>query len=151
MINWQRLRGLLTLILALFVGISLISPPAGWAKSKNTKGKKVGFVGDPAKKRGVEYGFDKGYEAGKADKDAGLKPDPKRHEDFNKPEKYHRSEFGSQAGFSAGFKGGFVGGYQKAFGKKVKINVPGLHQKPKDPTAEKTVTPKPPDAASDAL
>lgn len=110
-------------------------------------------MGDPAKKRGVEYGFDKGYSAGKKDKDAGLKPDPKRHEDFNDPEKYYRYEFGSRAGFISGFKGGFVGGYQKAYGKKVKVVVPGLYEKAPegDEAAKAPPATKPPDAANDAL
>ena len=115
------------LLLALLTTFSFLSAHEvlGAQTTAPSEKKTGGMMGDPASKRGVEYGFDKGFEAGKADKDAGLKPDPARHDDFNSPEKFYRYEFGSRAGFVQGFKSGFVGGYEKAFGKNVKITVPG--------------------------
>ena len=107
---------LASLVLFLFIFFVMNSPILA-----ADSGKKVGFAGDPAKKRGIEYGFDIGYSAGKKDNDADLKPDPKRHEAYNEPDKYYRYEFGSRASFTSGFKSGFNGGYQKAYGKKVKI------------------------------
>lgn len=109
---------LFTLILLVTLATGTMWHSAVQAASKN---KKVGFAGDPAKKRGIEYGYDKGYAAGKEDNAAGLKADPKRHDSYNNPDKFFRSEFGSQGSFVAGFKSGFNGGYQKAYGRKVKI------------------------------
>ncbi|MFO1463694.1 MAG: hypothetical protein U1F66_07935 [bacterium] len=117
----------LSLALALLL-ISLMLPGRLLAENKGSKAseaKKTGFSGDPAKKRGLEIGYDLGRKAGKADLEQKLKPDPKRHEDYNKPEKYFRHEYGSQASFTSGFRSGFVGGYQAAFGKKVPLSASG--------------------------
>lgn len=113
---------------------TLILPPGlslaqSKPSSKSTKGdassRKVGFAGDPARKRGMEIGFDLGKKAGKGDKEQDLKPDLKRHEAYQKPEKYFRTEYGSSAAFASGFRSGFSGGYQAAFGKKVNFSSEG--------------------------
>jgi hypothetical protein len=118
------------LIIALFLFLSLcclsLTPSSQAATSKGKQeagGKKAGFNGDPAKKRGLEIGFDQGQKAGKSDLEQKLSPDPRRHEEYSKPEKFFRHEYGSQASFSSGFRSGFVGGYQTAFGKKVPHSV----------------------------
>ena len=128
----------LTYFLTLGLLLTLLLPAKNFAQTgkpaakSSASGKKSGFMGDPARKRGIEIGFDYGKKAGKEDKAQGLKPDPKRHEAFQKPEKYHRSEYGSQANFVAGFRGGFLGGYQSAFGKKITVNDPSfMESKPK--------------------
>jgi hypothetical protein len=138
----------------LLIATLLSSPGLGFAQSKpatkaskSNISKKVGFSGDPARKRGMEIGFDMGKKAGNSDKEQALKPDLKRHEAYQKPEKYYRSEYGSSASFASGFRSGFSGGYQTAFGKKVKLSTDGLAL-PKTP---KTPTPKKGSAASDAL
>lgn len=114
------------LLIALILPGRLLAESRGNSKtSKAAEAKKTGFTGDPAKKRGLEIGYDLGRKAGKADLDQKLKPDPKRHEDYNKPEKYFRHEYGSQASFTSGFRSGFVGGYQAAFGKKVPLSASG--------------------------
>jgi len=114
----------------LFLSLCCLSlPPSSQAANSKGKqaagGKKTGFNGDPAKKRGLEIGFDQGQKAGKKDLDQKLSPDPRRHEEYNKPEKFFRTEYGSVASFSSGFRSGFVGGYQTAFGKKVPISSSG--------------------------
>ena len=135
-----------TLLIAL-----LLSPLAVLAQTKATKAgastsKKVGFAGDPARKRGLEIGFDLGKKAGKADKDQNLKPDLKRHEAYQKPDQYFRSEYGSAASFASGFRSGFSGGYQAAFGKKVHLSADGSPLKPKPATSSAS-----PGGNSDAL
>jgi len=113
------------------------SKPA--AKKSKTPSYKVGFSGDPARKRGMEIGFDLGKKAGKIDKDQDLKPDMKRHEAYQKPETYFRSEYGSSANFTSGFRSGFSGGYQSAFGKKVNFSSAGSPLKSgKNPTTTST-------------
>lgn len=127
---------------------------SGAKSAKASETKKTGFTGDPARKRGLEIGYDMGKKAAKADQEQNLKPDPKRHEAFQKPEKYHRSEYGSQANFVSGFKSGFLGGYQAGFGKKVPISASGTST-----SSEKVKTVVPPTSskrpaagnASDAL
>jgi len=94
-------------------------------KSAKAGAKKVGYSGDPARKRGLELGYDLGLKAGKQDKEKDAKPDPAAHDPFKTPEKYYRAEFGSRANFVSAFKSGFVGGYQTAFGKKVKLKPDG--------------------------
>jgi len=94
------------------------------AKS-NKGGLKTGYTGDPSRKRGLELGFDQGLKAGKQDKEQNKKPDPGACEDYQKPEKFFRHEYGSQTAFTSGFKSGFVGGYQSAFGKKVPLKSTG--------------------------
>lgn len=112
--------------LTLLFSLSLAMPTLAIGASSKAKpaagGKKTGFNGDPAKKRGLEIGFDQGQKAGKGDLEKKLSPDPNRHDEFNKPEKFFRFEYGSQAAFSSGFRSGFVGGYQAAYGKKVKVS-----------------------------
>jgi len=124
-------RKLLLRLIPLLLIFSLQAPfAANAASSKTTKAaegsKKTGYNGDPARKRGLELGFDLGKKAGKSDLEQSLKPDPKRHEDFEKPEKYFRHEYGSQASFVGGFRSGFMGGYQAAFGKKVPMSATGM-------------------------
>ena len=127
--------------LSIFLLIGLISLPAsGLAQTKSSTkttssdpSKKVGFSGDPARKRGMEIGFDQGKKAGKVDKEQALKPDLKRHEAYDNPDKYFRSEYGSRASFTSGFRSGFSGGYQSAFGKKVNLSADGM---PKDAKPE---------------
>ncbi len=82
--------------------------------------KKTGFYGDPSQKRGMEYGYDRGLKAAKADRAAGLSPDPSRHGDYEDPNQFYRYEFGSRSRFVAGFRGGFLGGYQAVLGKSAK-------------------------------
>ena len=129
------------------------SSSAKSARASDTK--KTGFTGDPARKRGLEIGYDMGKKAAKADLEQNLKPDPKRHEAFQKPEKYHRSEYGSQANFVSGFKSGFLGGYQAGFGKKVPISASGTSissEKAKSvSTPTNTKHPTSAGSASDAL
>lgn len=144
----------LLLLLALFA-IQASQPALAQTKSgksaKAPEARKTGFTGDPARKRGIEIGYDLGKKAGKSDLEQKLKPDPKRHEAFNKPEKYFRSEYGSQASFVSGFKSGFLGGYQAGQGKKVPLSATGLSA---DKTKATTGAPvKKPSAgtASDAL
>src|SRR5262249_15580278 len=84
-------------------------------------GKKTGFNGDPSQKRGMEIGFDLGRKNGKADQVQNLKPDPKRHDEFENPDKFYRYEYGSRAAFVGGFRSGYLGGYQSAFGKKIPL------------------------------
>jgi hypothetical protein len=132
----------------------VLVPAAGtsWAQDKPPPPKKTGgMMGDPAGKRGLEYGFDKGFQAGKTDKDGGLKPDPARHEDYNDPEKFYRYEFGSRSHFVQGFKSGFAGGYQKAFGKEVKIKIPGEKAAVSGGSARPSGATTPASAGSDAL
>lgn len=146
------------LSLLLLLPLFAIQPPvqalaqgSGGKSSKAPEARKTGFVGDPARKRGIEIGYDLGKKAGKVDLEQKLKPDPKRHEAFNKPEKYFRSEYGSQASFVSGFKSGFLGGYQAGQGKKVPLSATGLSG---DKTKATTGAPvKQPSAgtASDAL
>ena len=140
---------------SLLIVTLLLAPGLGFTQSKSAskaaKGeasKKVGFSGDPARKRGMEIGFDMGKKAGKSDKEQDLKPDLKRHEAFQKPEKYYRSEYGSSASFTSGFRSGFSGGYQSAFGKKVTLPSDGTMgtKVPKTPVPKKGST-----HASDAL
>ena len=90
-------------------------------KKDGTAPKQGGIMGDPARKRGLELGFDYGLKAGKADKEQNKKPDPKSHSEFNDPNKLYRYEYGYRASFNAGFRSGFMGGYQQAFGKDVKM------------------------------
>jgi hypothetical protein len=148
--------GVAALLLGFFC-IGTLAPRLGNtetpAPKKNLEKKTGGMMGDPAGKRGVEYGFDKGFAAGKKDKDAGLEPDPKRHEDFNDPEKFYRYEFGARSSFVNGFRSGFVGGYQKAFGKKGKVIVPGVSPPSSgEASADSPITkPIPASTGSDAL
>lgn len=146
-------------LLAVLGGLSLaMALPALAKDSKSAPAKTVGFSGDPAKKRGLEIGYDKGSKAGKKDKDANLKPDPSRHEIYKDPKKEYRYEYGSAASFTAGFRSGFLGGYKQAFGGSVKISAgstgvtgsSGLSptSTPKTPTTPKV---KKSTAASDAL
>lgn len=142
--------------LSFLVLVALISLPAlSLAQSKPTTkkssaepSKKVGFSGDPARKRGMEIGFDLGKKAGKSDKEQNLKPDLKRHEAYQKPEKYFRSEYGSSASFASGFRSGFSGGYQSAFGKKVNFPMEGGAFKGTNPAS---TTKKGGGSSSDAL
>lgn len=129
--KWSLALTLLTLI------FSLQTPTHAQTNTKSSKAqvtKKTGYSGDPARKRGIEIGFDMGKKAGKADLEQKLKPDPKRHEPFQKPETYHRSEYGSQASFVSGFKSGFMGGYQTGLGKKVPYSATGLSLDKTKPT-----------------
>ena len=123
----QRLLYALLLIAWMaFLPSTSVAQSKSTAKTKaDTTSKKVGFAGDPARKRGLEIGFDLGKKAGKSDKEQDLKPDLKRHEDYQKPEKYFRHEYGSSAAFASGFRSGFSGGYQAAFGKKVNLSSDG--------------------------
>lgn len=147
-------KSFLSLVLAIsLIGIqgSALGQTKTGKSAKTPEARKTGFVGDPARKRGIEIGYDLGKKAGKADLEQKLKPDPKRHEAFNKPEKYFRSEYGSQASFVGGFKSGFLGGYQAGQGKKVPLSATGLSG---DKTKSTTGAPvKRPSAgtASDAL
>lgn len=150
-------KSFLPLLALLTLFAILASPPAlsqtksGGKSAKAPEARKTGFTGDPARKRGIEIGYDLGKKAGKSDLEQKLKPDPKRHEAFNKPEKYFRSEYGSQASFVSGFKSGFLGGYQAGQGKKVPLSATGLSA---DKTKATTGAPvKKPSAgtASDAL
>lgn len=95
------------------------------AAKKSAGDKKSAYMGDPARKRGLEIGFDLGLQAGREDKKNDAKPMPQEKEAYKKPEKYYRHEFGSQANFVSAFKGGFLNGYQQAFGKKVTIKPDG--------------------------
>lgn len=120
--------------------------PAGssTATKSTTSGKKSGFSGDPARKRGLELGFDYGLKAGKEDKAQKKKADPQAHQPFQNPEKYYRYEFGSRANFISGFKSGFLGGYQQALGKKVTWKADGSGNVAGTlPTDVKTPTKKP--------
>ncbi|MCE9625253.1 MAG: hypothetical protein K8R69_07375 [Deltaproteobacteria bacterium] len=143
--RWPFLFRLLPLLLI----FSLHAPfPAKAASSKAPKAaegsKKTGYNGDPARKRGLEIGYDLGRKAGKSDLEQSLKPDPKRHEDFEKPEKYFRHEYGSQASFVGGFRSGFMGGYQAAFGKKVPMTATGVSgEKPKSSSSTGAATAPP--------
>ncbi len=150
---FQSLPASLLLLLISFLlvpGFALAQgkTPTTKASSADTN-KKVGFSGDPARKRGMEIGFDMGKKAGKADKEQDLKPDLKRHEAYEKPDKFYRSEYGSRASFTSGFRSGFSGGYQSAFGKKVNLSTDGVPLKGPKPEG----TPKKGSAAhaSDAL
>lgn len=135
-------------------------------KEGTAKGPMGGIVGDPSRKRGVEMGYDMGFQMGKSDQRLGLEPDPKRHDTFNDPNQFYRYEFGSRAGFVSGFRGGFVGGYQKAYGKKVKVAAPTTPLQSPSPgttqgsapapkasrtSAKPAPPPQAPDTSSDAL
>ncbi len=97
------------------------SPGSGLARSAQAQElKKTGFYGDPSQKRGMEYGYDRGLKAAKADQAAGLSPDPSRHGDYEDPNQFYRYEFGSRSRFVSGFRGGFLGGYQAVLGKSAK-------------------------------
>ena|SRR5918996_104690 len=139
---------LLLIALISLPGLSLAQNKPTTKKSSADPSKKVGFSGDPARKRGMEIGFDLGKKAGKSDKEQDLKPDLKRHEAYQKPEKYYRSEYGSAASFASGFRSGFSGGYQTAFGKKVNFPMDGSGLKGTKPGS---ATPKGGDSSSDAL
>ncbi len=149
------------------------STPPTPKKTTVSKGNVGGIMGDPARKRGLELGFDMGKKAGKADKDQGKKADPQTHPEFNDPRPFYRYEYGSFAGFASGFRSGFLGGYKTAYGGDAKIKLtsptvkssgttktegatgpatPSSATTPKvaKPAAPKT-KPSKPDAASDAL
>ena len=159
--RWPSLLRILALLLIFLLQTPFPAKAQGTSSTSKTSKKavegtkKTGFSGDPARKRGLELGFDLGKKCGKSDLEQSLKPDPKRHEDFEKPEKYFRSEYGSQASFIGGFRSGFVGGYQTAFGKKVPISASGVSGTggEKTKTASPTSSSKRPSGASssDAL
>lgn len=134
---WPRLQVFFTLlIMVLVLGAAIGLPSVLNAASDSTiEKKRGGIMGDPATKRGLEYGFDKGVSAGKQDKKAELEPDVSRHEAYEDPNKYYRYEFGSRARFVRGFKSGFVGGYKQVFGKGVKVKTASSK------SASKTVEP----------
>ncbi len=129
-----------------------VDAEAAEKKATTTTVKKTGFAGDPARKRGLELGYDFGLKAGKQDKGENKKPDPQSHEAYKKPEKYFRSEYGSAGAFIGGFKSGFIGGYQMAFGKKVPLKpdgtTAGLKSTPKTPKSGPTTSVN---TAADAL
>ncbi len=136
MTHFRRFLALILLCAFLFApSLSLAQSKSPTKKSSADPSKKVGFSGDPARKRGMEIGFDLGKKAGKADKEQDLKPDLKRHEAYQKPEKYYRSEYGSSASFASGFRSGFSGGYQAAFGKKVSFPSDGTSLKGTKPVS----------------
>ncbi len=92
--------------------------------------KRVGGIqGDPAMKRGVDLGWDKGYLAGKAEVEQGVNPDPTRFEDYNDPNKWYRYEFGKRGIFIRGFRGGFLKGYSYGLQQQVQYKAP-LNQQP---------------------
>ncbi len=152
-------RNLVRLIAAVGVACFTLAasfPPDAYSQNPSSKAppKKTGFSGDPARKRGLELGFDFGLKAGKGDKSLNKKPNPGEHEAFKNPDKYYRYEFGSRASFVGGFKSGFVGGYQQAFGKKVQLKADGSTtlSAPTTPKPKATPAASPPsNPASDAL
>jgi hypothetical protein len=111
---------LLTLFLSPLLVCGAINAIQANEPTAPAKAKQGGISGDPARKRGLELGFDKGLKAGKQDKNKGLKPNPKAHDEFNNPDKSYSYEYGSRVNFDAGFRSGFLGGYQQGFGQKVK-------------------------------
>jgi hypothetical protein len=151
----KSLKSLIFLLIGSSIHVWIALAPIQQVAAQDEPGRKVGgIMGNPAQKRGIEMGFDMGFIAGKADKENGLKPDPKRHDAFNDPEKYYRYEFGSRAAFISGFRGGFAGGYQKAFGKEIRVTSPGYdtgNGKAMEAVPAKTAKPRGPDPASDAL
>ena len=107
---------MLGVILALFVLGSLDSQES---RAQNREGKKYGFSGDPSKKRGLELGFDRGWQAAKNDQDQAEKLDPKTHDFMVLAEKLYRYEYGSRQSFLYGFERGFLKGYREALGGKI--------------------------------
>jgi hypothetical protein len=136
---------LLTLFLSPLLVCSAINAIQANEPTAPAKAKQGGISGDPARKRGLELGFDKGLKAGKQDKDKGLKPNPKSRDEFNNPDKSYSYEYGSRASFDAGFRSGFLGGYQQGFGQKVKgISVyDETGRPPSSPTPHGPVKPPP--------
>ena len=137
-----------------------ISPPASAQTTKPAKKatteKKSAYMGDPARKRGLELGYDYGLKAGKEDKAKNKKLAPQDNEVYKNPDKFYRYEFGSRANFNSGFKSGFLGGYQQAFGKKVPLKADGTISgvpTPGTTTVKKTKGAPPPPAnpSADAL
>jgi hypothetical protein len=90
----------------------------------STHGKKHGYMGDPARKRGLELGYDRGYWAAKTDQKFGKEPDVARHDAYHDPNNYYRYEFGRRSVFYQGFRAGFYAGYKQVFGKDAKFKSP---------------------------
>lgn len=96
--------------------------PKAWGVQ--TVEKKIGGIqGNPATKRGMDIGFDRGVTAAKQDRDAGLEPDLNRHDDFENAKKFYRYEFGSRITFLRAFRRGFIGGYKRVFGEDTKLKI----------------------------
>lgn len=81
-------------------------------------GKKHAYMGDPARKRGWELGYDRGYWAAKTDQEEGLAPDLGRHSVYHDPNLMYRYEFGNRRVFYHGFRTGFLLGYRQVWGKE---------------------------------